>query len=829
MAFVETAVLHTPALTFLERDKINLAIDGEGPNWLATDARGERILRLVDGRRTLNEVVREYAAGTGIELLKSWMHVTSLIDAARRQGLVSDAPFQRPSYRGRLAEAPPAGLSELWLHTNNHCNLTCSHCLVSSHPKAERGLETAKLEGLIDQAHGLGVHRFYFTGGEPFLRDDLPDLIDRVTRKHQSELIILTNATLFNGARTKKLAKMDRERVRFQVSLDGASPETNDPIRGKGTFENIVAGLKTVADLGFATSVTCVVTASNIESAPELVDRAREAGVKNLHLMWMHRRGRAVEQLVDGFPTNERLLKLVREVRARAAGTDVKVDNWESIQRRVNALPATRHDLGNAGWDSLCVYASGKVYPSAALANHAPLVMGDALEAPLAKIWAESPIAQDLRAATLQRKADVCSDPLRFMTGGGDLEHAYLYSEARNQKGFTGPDPYYPLTRELALDAMFELGMAGRKTRNPRMGFDAPLAWHGMGEATVDCATDGADLDLPVRTLHSNCVLSFDVEKPHRVVQQFYGNAAETPQAALCCPVSYDPADTAHIPQAVLERFYGCGSPVTLADLKPGETAVDLGSGGGIDCFIAARRVGPEGRVIGVDMTDQMLKVANENLPLVTANLGYENVEFRRGFLESLPVDDRSVDLVTSNCVINLSPDKKAVFAQMWRVLKDQGRAVVSDIVSEQMVPAAMRVNPRLWGECISGALQEQEFFDLLRQAGFHGLTILKKVFWKEEMGHRFYSVTVRGFKYEKKAGCVFIGQKAVYRGPFECVVDEEGHVFPRNLEVEVCTDTAAKLANGPYAGMFTLLDAQRNATTPDGQIDPACCAPGCC
>lgn len=824
MAFIETAVLHTPALTFLERDKIHLAIDGDGPNWLATDARGERILRLVDGRRTVNEVVRDYAAATGTELLKAWMHVTSFVDAARRQGLISDAPLSRPPYRGRLAEGEPRGLAELWLHTNNSCNLTCTHCLVSSHPKAERGLETAKLEGLIDQAHGLGVHRFYFTGGEPFVRDDLTALIERVTVKHASELIILTNATLFAGAKAKKLAKLDRDRVRFQVSLDGPTRETNDPIRGQGTFDTILGGLKTVADLGFLTSVTCVVTGSNLDSLPELVDRAQEAGVKNLHLMWMHRRGRAIEKLVDSFPTNERLLKLVRDVRAKAAGTDVKLDNWESISRRVNALPGTRHDLGNAGWDSLCVYANGKVYPSAALANHGPLVLGDALETPLAKIWAESPLAQELRAATLVKKADVRSDPLRFMTGGGDIEHAYLYRQS-----WTAPDPYYPLTRELALDAMFELGVAGRKTRNPRMGFDAPLAWHSMGERSVDCATDSTELDIPVKTLHSNCVLSFDVEKPHRVVQQFYGNAAETPQAALCCPVSYDPLDTAHIPAAVLERFYGCGSPVTMADLKEGECVVDLGSGGGIDCFIAARRVGATGKVIGVDMTDQMLAVANQNLPLVTKNLGYENVEFRKGFLEAMPVDDRSVDLVTSNCVINLSPDKKAVFAQMWRVLKTHGRAIVSDIVSEQMVPTSMKVNPRLWGECISGALQEQEFVDLMRQAGFHGLTVLKKVFWKEEMGHKFFSVTVRGFKFEKTAGCVFIGQKAVYRGPFEAVVDEEGHMFPRNQEVEVCTDTAAKLANGSYAGMFTILDAQRNATTPDGQIDPACCAPGCC
>jgi len=113
-----------------------------------------------------------------------------------------------------------------------------------------------------------------------------------------------------------------------------------------------------------------------------------------------------------------------------------------------------------------------------------------------------------------------------------------------------------------------------------------------------------------------------DVEKPHRMVQDFYGEAAVTPRTGLCCPVSHDPADTAHIPEAVLERFYGCGSPVTMAEVHAGETVVDLGSGGGIDCFIASRRVGPAGKVIGVDMTDEMLGVAERNLPLVAEKLG---------------------------------------------------------------------------------------------------------------------------------------------------------------------------------------------------------------
>lgn len=333
-----------------------------------------------------------------------------------------------------------------------------------------------------------------------------------------------------------------------------------------------------------------------------------------------------------------------------------------------------------------------------------------------------------------------------------------------------------------------------------------------------------------MRLLHSNCVLAFDVEKPYRAVQKFYGQAAEEPQKELCCPVKYDDSEVGHIPQDVLDRFYGCGSPMAQAQVRPGETTLDLGSGAGIDCFIAAKKVGPEGKVIGVDMTDRMLEVALRCKNDVARNLGYDVVDCHEGFLEKVPAEDKSVDLVTSNCVINLSPDKGKVFAEIWRILKDHGRLVVADIVADRSVPLALQAHQDLWGECISGSLSEAEFFAGLERAGFYGLALLKKTFWKEVEGVKFYSITVRGYKFEKKAGCKFIGQKAVYLGPFKGGIDEEGHLFPRGEAIEVCTDTAAKLSNPPYAGQFAVLE-------PDGvpaavAAGEDCCSPGsgrCC
>jgi ubiquinone/menaquinone biosynthesis C-methylase UbiE len=327
------------------------------------------------------------------------------------------------------------------------------------------------------------------------------------------------------------------------------------------------------------------------------------------------------------------------------------------------------------------------------------------------------------------------------------------------------------------------------------------------------------------------------VEKTRALVRGFYTKAAESPQQELCCPVSFDEEQIRHIPREVIERFYGCGSPIIAAALKPGEVIVDLGSGAGIDCFIAAKQVGPTGKVFGIDMTEKMLEVANRCQAQVAANLGFDVVEFRKGYLEQVPLEDRRADVVASNCVINLSPDKRSVFREMWRILKDHGRMCVADIVSAQAVPPSLKVNPQLWGECTVGALTEQEFLAYAEQAGFYGVEVLKKTFYKTIQGHQFYSVTVRGYKFEKTAGCTYVGQTAIYRGPFKAVIDEEGHCFPRDVAVEVCTDTAAKLSKAPYTASFAVTEPTKTIVDlPAPQISGqagipggSACGPGCC
>ena len=188
--------------------------------------------------------------------------------------------------------------------------------------------------------------------------------------------------------------------------------------------------------------------------------------------------------------------------------------------------------------------------------------------------------------------------------------------------------------------------------------------------------------------------------------------------ACGCDPVSadlYDAAETAGLPPGAVLASLGCGNPTALADLRPGETVLDLGSGGGIDVLLSARRVGPAGKVYGLDMTEEMLALARAN----QAKAGATNVEFLKGEMEQIPLPEAAVDVVISNCVINLSADKSRVLREAFRVLRPGGRFAVSDVVCRGEVPETVRRSMELWVGCIAGALEEQEYRRLLQAAGF--------------------------------------------------------------------------------------------------------------
>lgn len=328
-------------------------------------------------------------------------------------------------------------------------------------------------------------------------------------------------------------------------------------------------------------------------------------------------------------------------------------------------------------------------------------------------------------------------------------------------------------------------------------------------------------------------------------VEERYASAAHRPEQALCCPVEYDRRYLEVIPAEVIERDYGCGDPSRW--VREGETVLDLGSGTGKICFIASQVVGPNGRVIGVDMTDDMLEVARRNAPIVGERVGYSNVEFRKGRIQDLGLDlerldrrlreqplsdanswldverlttelrrehpligDNTVDVVVSNCVLNLvEPTAKArLFEEIFRVLRLGGRAVISDIVSDEPVPEEMQRDPELWTGCISGAMTETAFLEAFERAGFYGIELVKRDAqpWRTVQGIEFRSVTVRAFK-GKQGPCFERKQAVIYKGPFKEVIDDDGHRLRRGVRHAVCDKTFQLYHKAPYCEQFEFVE----------------------
>jgi arsenite methyltransferase len=324
-------------------------------------------------------------------------------------------------------------------------------------------------------------------------------------------------------------------------------------------------------------------------------------------------------------------------------------------------------------------------------------------------------------------------------------------------------------------------------------------------------------------------------------VLERYSKGADARQADLCCPVDYDRELLEILPQEIIEKDYGCGDPSRY--VKKGDTVLDLGSGSGKICYMAAQLVGDEGKVIGVDMNDEMLALARKYQNEMAQKLGSNRVEFIKGQIQDLALDvsamdaylaqnpvrkaedvislrawqekqrndsplikDNSIDLVVSNCVLNLvhDSDKEQMIREIFRVVKPGGRVAISDIVSDELVPQHLKQDQHLWSGCISGALQEHAFLEAFVKAGFIAVSYDKweNQPWQVVEGIEFRSVTITAVKPQSEA-CIDKGHAVIYRGPFSEVYDDEGHVYYRGERMAVCERNFKLLTGEAYGDDF--------------------------
>jgi arsenite methyltransferase len=331
-------------------------------------------------------------------------------------------------------------------------------------------------------------------------------------------------------------------------------------------------------------------------------------------------------------------------------------------------------------------------------------------------------------------------------------------------------------------------------------------------------------------------------------VKNYYGRVLRSSadlQTSACCAAEAPPRRVldvlAEVHDEVKDRFYGCGSPLPAS--LDGVTVLDLGCGSGRDCYVLSKLVGPSGRVIGVDMTDEQLAVARRHLDYHAEKFGYANVQFAQGYIEDLAgvgVPDESVDLVVSNCVLNLSPDKPRVFAEIFRVLKPGGELYFSDVFADRRIPAALLDDPVLVGECLSGALYVGDFRRILSAVGCADARVTSSspmTVDNPDIDRRigfvnFTSRTVRAFKLPLEDQCEDFGQAAIYRGtlpehPHFFDLDNH-HRFPAGKPTLVCGNTADMLSMSRYARHFEVIGDKTThyGTFPCGPVDQSAASP---
>lgn len=675
----------------------------------------------------------------GDRLLSSAASGAALQDSCSQlflQRLPKGTPTAYPGRAVLLPKSPP--LRELWFHVTNACNMSCSHCLFSSGPDQRQQLPLDQLLQHAATAYSsLNCRLFALTGGEPLMYDGFSQLVEGLLEYQDAQLVILSNGLL---AAQKLDAAWPRERIRLQISLDG-SPEQHDAVRGNGSFALLQKQLLFLKENGWQFTLSMCPTKDNHQDVPWLVDFAADTGAAAVHYMWYFIRGRGGEHQAVA---PEQLLPLLAVAMERSDVRGVAIDNIEAIRQRIFSPPGTIHDGSSAGVEAAAIGPDNCLYPTAATVGVQQLAT--ALEPGLVAAWQQSEVLAGIRGTT----AASLSSPWRYLHGGGDFDHSYFHGGT-----YQGSDPYQSLIESISL-----LLIEQAANRLPEPGGAAIRL--KMGELLENCSSHG-----PVALCQSNCLLQ-DTRDSRSGVKQFYAEAAGDRRADILNPVSYADPLLSHIPAEFRFRGYGCGSPILDAALQGGERVVDLGSGTGVECFIAARLVGAEGQVTGIDMLDPMLALANRGAEQVRASLGFDNLRFVKGYLEEMPLETDSVDVLVSNCVLNLSPDKRRTFAEICRVLAPGGRMVVADVVCEDQPSAAILNDEELRGECIAGAMTHKDLAGIIAESGLCRYRIIRRHPYRTVQGHPFYSLT---FVAEKPVVLHDLcTEKVLYPGPAEAL-----------------------------------------------------------
>ncbi len=752
----------------LEHDGIPIYIDPEKPDWFVPSSRTDKLLQSLMKQSSSASAAEKICLSQNENLHKS------SLDLSRLQNLLT--PTQPTAYKGRHKHLRLNSLKEIWFHLTDKCNLSCRHCLFSASPSKGATIGNDSLEKTISQATELGCHLFYFTGGEPFVYPNFINILNLVQNANQaSHVVILTNGLLLKE-NIQELIQLDIKRLHLQISLDGLQPE-HDYLRGRGSYKTLKSNLLIAKNSNLAVTLSIAVNNTNVNDLPAIARQAKQLGASGLHLMYHFVHGKGTS---SQFVPPKKLFTKIIETKIVCDELDLQIDNFETMKSQVFSMPGTKHDLSNMAWDSVAVGPDKCIYPSPALIGIPELNCGD-ITTGLKTLWLESPVLNKIRKTSLIDSEQSNQNPLRFLTGANDPDHSYI-----SGKTFTGNDPYATLYDHLALHVI-----SNQAKKYPDQG----LFRLRMGDFRCDCLDhDDSNQDAQVKLTHCNCVVSLAGNDGYSSVKEFYGSAAKQANQDIVNPFGPERQSTGFIPENSRNRSYGCGSPVQDAKLQSGETIIDLGSGSGVECFLAAEKVGSKGKVFGIDMTDDMLYLANSSKESVVQKLTFDNVEFKKGYLEEIPLPDEAANVVISNCVINLSPDKRKTYLEIFRVLKPGGRMIISDVVTDIMPEISIKNSAKYRGECLGGAMRQNDLISMIEDCGFTSPFFLKRYPYRTIEENEFFSLTYEARK-PIPTGIFDTVARVLYRGPHQAIITKSGTILTPGVIKTVSTEEAASLS----------------------------------
>jgi radical SAM protein with 4Fe4S-binding SPASM domain len=602
-------VYHAPPLTYRVMGGVTLAIDGERPHWATTNATGAAILRACSGANTVTDVAEALSRRFGIGGDIALDDTLAFLNSMEAINFVRQSPALEPQYRGRKSAIDLGRLADLYIFVTNDCNLRCTHCYVSSGdyiPPREMGAD--EILALVDSARDLGVRRFLIAGGEPFVMKDIFKVISHITA--ENDLVVLTNGMFFSEKMIERLrANLGRGKISFQISLDGPDAQTHDRVRGAGVFVKTIPGIRRAVEHGFDVTISTAVNRHNLNVVADTTRFVGSLGVKAHHLLAMQEFGRAVDNKLELLVSPAELTEVMRACRRVGDEIGVVIDNDASLRVRAKGKRGRKTDLCSCGWDTLAVFSDGQVYPCVWLAGAPGMECGSVLEQSLGDIWRNSPVLEEIRAASVQNKENCAGCHLKFICAGGSPCSSHFASLAnQGRSDLRAAEPYCDTLKDITHDMLWELGLAGVGQRPAAKAYETPRLFNAMEGAGAVCAhpnTRAIDRAFEVGSYHCVCVLESDVAEGAPIL---VGPSAQAADARAA--VSFDAIGRACVelllPMAKLVRALDPGQvlevktddPAAREDLASwcrmsGNELADRVKGSGFESFYIRRGRGP--------------------------------------------------------------------------------------------------------------------------------------------------------------------------------------------------------------------------------------------